>query len=764
MDKKKAALVSALVVVAVGCRPGASPSAGSDAGSDARGAGGGGGVCAAVTAGEQTSSLAGTWTFTPSGAAATTIQVPGGGWLAQGFHLNARGNQFDAARYARTITVPSLGVPQATLIEFGAVNHQAALFIDGTAIGTNLTSFTPSIFDVTSAVTPEGQHELAVDVKGRFALFSTNGRKLVPDAAGWSPNVPEGIFRSAVLRVLPVLHVSDVFVRTSVGADMLGIEVSLTNSGAAAATGTVSAALSSWNCDALSYPALPSVTVTVPAGQTVTIILGPVRWGLGAGSYWWPNVPYTPGYRARLHYASVSVAGTGGAQHTVPVRFGFREIRQVGAHYELNGVRVNFRGDNLQGVDYDSIRAAAGVSDAYDLLPGFLPPSATSAGWPLAADNWQRLNYNVARIHQEPASPYMLDLLDEVGFMVIDETAIRGTNGDQDFSPAPDGGEPNMLAHAQALVRRDRNHPSVIRWSQCNEAENNEFPSFATAQTFQLHLYQAITAVDDTRPVSAESTQRGAGADALYTLIPEGNFVALEHYPGGLGMFSQTVTPSTTRPFGVGEFIWPRDNSLQGFLWFGTNTMHLRSQDASDLRPYTLLSGWASFVPGVTTDSMTLEPYYPPDGLVHHPLFGSDNLPDPWANPIIQRIQRGMSPVLVADVAFWNANQLSNADGDWPVVVETVEHGASLLRMLIVFNDTFAGTAVEVTWEMHTDSPTGAIADQGAMQLTIPLGQRVTIPIVVRAPATGTRGYLVLQSNKGGPALFREDAEYFILQ
>ena len=76
------------------------------------------------------------------------------------------------------------------------------------------------------------------------------------------------------------------------------------------------------------------------------------------------------------------------------------------------------RGDNLQGANYDSIKTAKDAADAYDLFPGFLPPSASNAGWPAAVDNYQRLNYNVNRIHQEPASPYMLDVADEMGFMI----------------------------------------------------------------------------------------------------------------------------------------------------------------------------------------------------------------------------------------------------------------------------------------------------------------------------------------------------------
>ena len=87
----------------------------------------------------------------------------------------------------------------------------------------------------------------------------------------------------------------------------------------------------------------------------------------------------------------ISVATVDGTKHTLPVRFGFRQIGQAGDHYELNGVRVNFRGDSLQGANYDSIHAAKDVSDAYDLVPGFLPPSTSNPGWPGAVDNWQHL-------------------------------------------------------------------------------------------------------------------------------------------------------------------------------------------------------------------------------------------------------------------------------------------------------------------------------------------------------------------------------------
>src|SRR4051794_8207442 len=402
--------------------------------------------------------LSGTWTFTPAGRAATTIAVPGGGWYKQGF------TDVNEAVYSRSITVPDSGQPQSTWIEFGAVNHQATLSVDGRVVATQTTAFTPSNFDISAYAAPGTTHTITVDVKGRGALKNSAGKYLVPVAADWSESVPQGIFRSAFLRVYPAVHVSDAFIRTSVANQTLSYDVSVTNSSASSRTVTLTGSLASDSGGTFAYPGLPSQTVTVAAHTTAKVTVGPVGWNLGSTSYWWPNVPYRSGYRAQLHGLAVHAVTDDGHTSDATYQFGFRESTQRGEYYYLNGVRVNFRGDNLQGADYDRINNG-GKGDAYDTLPGFLPPSAGNGGWPQAVDNYQRLNYNVVRIHQEPASPYMLDVADEMGLMIIGETAIRGSSGGQDWI----AGHDNMVNHARALVLRDRNHPAIIRWSQSDE-------------------------------------------------------------------------------------------------------------------------------------------------------------------------------------------------------------------------------------------------------------------------------------------------------
>ena len=81
--------------------------------------------------------------------------------------------------------------------------------------------------------------------------------------------------------------------------------------------------------------------------------------------------------------------------------------------------------------------------------------------------------------------------------------------------------------------------------------------------------------------------------------------------------------------------------------WFATATLRMREKGAEDTRPYTLLSNWSSVIPGVKrTDFSSLETGYPHGPL---PLYGEDNLPDPWSNPQIQLLQKAYNPVAAVD-------------------------------------------------------------------------------------------------------------------
>ncbi|MGI8329539.1 glycoside hydrolase family 2 TIM barrel-domain containing protein [Actinomadura scrupuli] len=684
----------------------------------------------------------------PAGKKKTTIQVPGGGWLKQGY------TDLSKAVYSRTIRVPDIPGAQVTRLNFGAVNHRATLWVDGRQVGSQVTSYTSSVFDISAFAEPGTTHEIKLLVQGRKAMVGPDGRYNVPEGASWSGDVAQGIFRSAELEVFPSVFVSDTVVRTSVAKRQLSYDVYVSNNGRRPQDVVLDGRLGSWNGKNWKYPAVPERSLRVPAGTTTKVTVGPLDWRAGPASYWLPNVPYRAGYRAQLHDLVVrltparAASGRGqvGDHAVVPsqarVRFGFREIEQVGDHYELNGERVNFRGDSLQGANYDNIDFH-GRSDAYDTFPGFLRPSMGNGGWPKAVDDYLRLNYSGVRIHQIPATPYMLDVSDELGLMVQDETAIRGSNNRENFVTGRD----NMIGHLAGLVRRDRNHASVLRWSQANEPRVAFFTNPGAGPDFDEALYATVMSNDTTRPISTD----GDSAD-----LPHDNYTVFCHYDGfSFGKYTEsTCAGPQGKPHGQGEFIWWVDSTPQGMAWFGTASMRMREKGASDTRPYTLLSAWSSVIPGVKRTDMKLEINYP-DG--PHPIYGEDNLPDPWANPTIKLIQNAFNPVAVIDSAFWDANKMSDEAGDWPTTPATVAPGRTT-RLLTLFNDTFQGERLNVTWRLRSGSPAGRVLEEGRFASDLALGSRRQSPITFTVPDTRGPLYLDLQVSKPGEGTLYRDA------
>ena len=172
------------------------------------------------------------------------------------------------------------------------------------------------------------------------------------------------------------------------------------------------------------------------------------------------------------------------------------------------------------------------------------------------------------------------------------------------------------------------------------------------------------------------------------------------HYLDGFGHYGESCRSGTGRPDGEGEYIWPACNTKQGFEWFATATAAKRGKDASDLRPYTLLSAWAGFVPGVRTTDFT-----PEEG--GHPVYGADNLTDPWSNPQIQRIQAAFNPIAAIDLPYWSASGASDSNGAFPLpqAVPAYAPGSTVTRNITVFNDDFTNTSVGFTWTAHLDQP-----------------------------------------------------------
>jgi beta-galactosidase len=106
----------------------------------------------------------------------------------------------------------------------------------------------------------------------------------------------------------------------------------------------------------------------------------------------------------------------------------------------------------------------------------------------------KQFNFNCIRLSHYPSDPYLLDLCDEFGIMVIDEANLEthGLGGKLSHDAQWTGA---YLERISRMALRDKNHPSIIFWSLGNEAGSG--PNHA-AMAAWIHDF------DITRPVHFE--------------------------------------------------------------------------------------------------------------------------------------------------------------------------------------------------------------------------------------------------------------------
>ena len=204
-------------------------------------------------------------------------------------------------------------------------------------------------------------------------------------------------------------------------------------------------------------------TAEVPA-QAVTKLAFP----LSHPRRWAPETPEL--YTLRLTL--------GGDEHIV--RFGVRSaVFDSEDGFILNGVKTKLWGVNLHH-DGGAMGAAVPIEV-----------------WRRRLAALKRMGVNTIRASHNPMAEEMYDLCDEMGFMVIDELYDKWSRNGMYFDRIYDQWH---LQDAEAMVRRDRNHPSVILWSVGNEVGHQYSELFYQClETLCSH----VRAIDPTRALTA---------------------------------------------------------------------------------------------------------------------------------------------------------------------------------------------------------------------------------------------------------------------
>jgi hypothetical protein len=656
------------------------------------------------------------WTISLDGKPSRPIKVPGGGWNSdqQSPRIDRGIDVQQYVVYVRQITLPNFNNGDDIKIMFGAVNFGAEIYINDIKIMEHNGAMTPFEADLTNYVSP-GQ-TVTLKVKAFHSRYYNGtiplGFDYVSDAIHDLPGdrlldkFAYGITKYIKLSVLSPVYINDIFVKTSVTNNSLTFDVSICNSTNVQKTLNISGTLSSWNNDSWQYPTLPNTNVTVDAGQTKTVTIGPINWGLGKESYWWPNIPFKEDYIAKLHLLSIVLKENNTVYDSQSLRFGFRETEGPN-YYMINGVRVNLIGDGTP---------ESGMSeyDCYSTSPAFLPPTGPNTGCPETWKRYMRLGINANRTHQSTPTEYMMNAADEVGFMLITESAIRGSAFNQYWSP--------YFAQAEKeLARVCRNHSSVIIYSLSNEWGSDS------------RLIDAIYPEDNTRPYIFETYTSGS---AKINGTTGGHAFNMMHY-------SDYPKPATIIS-GMGEFAWSTD----GIAEFSNTGKNMRLNNLSYFAPWDWINFWPNFLQGMDHSSHAWTQNNHADRI--------DGV-DGWGSPAINQVEQSFSPYLVMDQDFEKINKTSL---NWPSVIPKIRSGDQVSRTIEIFNDGLSGNLLTVNWEARWDSPTGALIEQGSFNnVQIEPGFHATrmITFTPPAPDTGSRKcYLILNSYKDGTEVYKE--------
>lgn len=347
--------------------------------------------------------------------------------------------------YQKTFTVPADWKNKNITLHFGGVSSAYKLWINGKLAGYAEDSFLPSEFNITPYL-QEGENTISV-----WVIRWSDG-SFLEDQDQWRMS---GIHREVYLMAEPKMRIADFFYQTKLDKEykdaVLSIRPRIENLTGQQMPGYV---LKAQLFDANNQPVLQTA-LTKKADDIINEIhprLDRVKFGLLETTVANPKKWSTE--EPNLYKLVLSLEDSIGNIVEVKIcNLGFRsiEFRKGDSKLLING-KLTY----LYGVNRPDHHPAKGKAlSREDILQDI--------------KTMKQFNFNCVRLSHYPSDPYLLDLCDEFGMMVIDEANLEthGLGGKLSHDAAWAGA---YIERISRMALRDKNHPSIIMWSLGNEA------------------------------------------------------------------------------------------------------------------------------------------------------------------------------------------------------------------------------------------------------------------------------------------------------
>ncbi|WOH20839.1 glycoside hydrolase family 2 TIM barrel-domain containing protein [Paenarthrobacter sp. GOM3] len=372
----------------------------------------------------------------------------------------------EAVWYRRTVTIPADWAGQNVLLHFGAVDHDATVWVNGVEVARHRGGFTPFTADLGGVVEPGADAVIVVRARDSRHGMQARGKQ-----ATWYNNThcqytrTTGIWQTVWLEAVPEVYIKHLRMTPNLADCSITVEVPISQN----RTGhTVSAILSGGSGGRVEASVkadldlTPTLHLDIPAE-----LLRP----------WSIEDPF-------LYDLEVNVLdGAGNVVDHVDSYAAIRSIALDGKVVRINGEAVFQRLVLDQGYWPDSLMTSP---DEAALIKDI--ELSMAAG------------FNGARLHQKIFEERFLYHADRLGYLVWGEFGDWGVSGagtvGHNQQPTP-----SFVAQWLEVLRRDYNHPAIIGWCPLNETHQVLHDRLTVLDDVTQAMFLATKLADPTRPV-----------------------------------------------------------------------------------------------------------------------------------------------------------------------------------------------------------------------------------------------------------------------
>lgn len=361
--------------------------------------------------------------------------------------------------YRKNISIPKEDLGKHIAIQFDGIFRNAQVWFNGFYMGTEPSGYATQVYDVTEYVNYGGENLICVRADATLEEgWFYEGAGIYRDA--W-------LLKSASVSVAPFGTFVFADIKKPYDATVVHVKTEVNNHSLESQQCSVEQRL--LDAEGKQVGKAENVNLSLKAKQTLdceqTIALDNPH-------LWSTDDPY-------IYKVETTVKVNGEVTDVYETTTGIREVVfDAQSGFMLNGKPIKLKGVNMH---QDHAGVGAAIPDALQ-------------AWRIK--KLKEFGCNAYRASHNPMTPALLDICDREGLLVIDENRLTGINTEH-------------LRLLENMIKRDRNHPSVILWSDGNEEWGIEYSVQGTRIAAAMREYTRL--LDPTR----HSTIANAGGSEM---------------------------------------------------------------------------------------------------------------------------------------------------------------------------------------------------------------------------------------------------------